>query len=1237
MTKENHTLSAETLDGNEAAAAVAYRFSETIAIYPITPSSTMAELTDEWSAKNKPNLWGSVPRVTEMQSEGGAAGAIHGMLQTGALTTTFTASQGLLLMIPNMYKIAGELIPFCMHVSARTLATHALSIFGDHSDVMACRQIGFTMLCSGSVQEAHDFAAVSHATTLKTRVPFLHFFDGFRTSHEVAKINMISDENLLAMTDDKDIEAFRQLALSPDRPRIRGTAQNPDVFFQAREACNPFFAKVPDEVQKSFDQLAKLTGRNYKLFDYVGHSEAEHVIVIMGSGAETAHETVNWLLKQGDKVGVLKVRLYRPFSANHFLAQLPASVKKIAVLDRTKEPGSLGEPLYQDVVTALYESNSPDFRPQVIGGRYGLSSKEFTPSMVKAVFAELQKPVSKNHFTIGINDDVSGTSLDYDQAFDIEPKEVSRCVFFGLGADGTVGANKNSIKIIGEETNNFAQGYFVYDSKKSGAITISHLRFGPQPIQSSYLIKKANFVACHQWDFLDKYNVLEVAAPEGVILLNSPFTREKLWNELSIQSQTQIIEKKLKVFAIDAYKVARETSMGGRINTIMQTCFFAISGVLPREEAIGQIKKAIKKTYAKKGADMVERNFKAVDHTLQALFEIIVPSAVTSTHAVSSLIPEHAPDFVKRVSGLILAGKGDLLPVSAFPVDGTWPTGTTKWEKRNVAQFVPVWDPKICIQCNKCALVCPHAAIRAALYEPKDLEACPATFKSMDFKSKEHLNKKYTIQVAVEDCTGCAVCVEVCPGIDKSNPRHRALDMTPQLPLRESERKNFEFFLNLPKPDRSIARGDTKMSQFLEPLFEFSGACGGCGETPYLKLLTQLYGDRLFIANATGCSSIYGGNLPTTPYTCNSAGRGPAWSNSLFEDNAEYGYGMRFAVDKHREIGVELLKKLAPQIGDVLTNEILTADQSTEVGIFAQRARIEELKKKLKSLAAPEARRLDFFADYLSSKSVWIVGGDGWAYDIGFGGLDHVLAQGRKVNILVMDTEVYSNTGGQSSKATPMGASAKFAIAGKVTPKKDLGMMAMSYGNVYVARIAYGAKDLQTLQAFAEAESFPGTSIIIAYSHCIAHGYGLHLGLEQQKLAVESGYWPLFRYDPRRVTQGLAALKLDSQPPKIPLKQYLANEIRYRMLEKTDPTHAGEMQAAAQKFVNERYLLYEHLAKNQGPVTPAPVSSTPPASSTPTSAPVPASPFTPAASSTTEAMSATTPTSASATKPTKES
>ncbi|MGK5088528.1 pyruvate:ferredoxin (flavodoxin) oxidoreductase [Bdellovibrionota bacterium FG-2] len=1181
---------AATLDGNEATASVAYRLSETIAIYPITPSSTMAEFADEWSSQQKKNLWGSIPRLVEMQSEGGAAGACHGMLQAGTLSTTFTASQGLLLMIPNMYKIAGELTPFCMHVTARTLAAHALSIFGDHSDVMACRQVGFSLLSSGSVQEAHDFAAVAHASTLKARVPFLHFFDGFRTSHEVAKIQMISDETLRAMIDDRYIDAFRKLALTPDHPKIRGTAQNPDVFFQAREACNPYYDNVAQLTEETFKQFEKLTGRSYRLFDYYGDPQAERVIIMMGSGSETASETIDYLTSKGEKVGVIKVRLFRPFSTKHLLAALPLSTKMIAVLDRTKEPGALGEPLYQDVITSLHEAlDAGALRtlPRIVGGRYGLSSKEFTPAMVKAVFDNLAPGNSngkpKNHFTVGIVDDVSHSSLSYDRNFDIEGKEITRCLFFGLGADGTVGANKNSIKIIGEETENFAQGYFVYDSKKSGAITISHLRFGPKPIRSSYLVTQANFVACHQWDFLEKYDVLEAAAPGAVLLLNSTFPTHQVWDELTREVQKTILDKKLKLYTIDAFKVARETGMGGRINTIMQTCFFAISGVLPREEAIAQIKKSIEKTYSKKGAEVVAQNFKAVDQTLAALFEVKPENAVTSKKSKPPIVPDNAPDFVKRVTATMIEGKGDLLPVSAFPVDGTWPTDTTQWEKRNVALAIPVWDSSICIQCNKCAFVCPHATIRPALFDAQALDHAPATFKSVDYKGKDAPGMKYALQVAPEDCTGCGICVEVCPAKDKANPRHRAINMETQAPLRETERENYKFFLGLPTPDRAILKGDPKTSQFLEPLFEYSGACAGCGETPYLKLLTQLYGDRLMIANATGCSSIYGGNLPTTPYAKNAEGRGPAWSNSLFEDNAEYGFGMRVALDKHVEYSQELVKQFSAKLGDALVNALLSADQSTEAGIFQQRERIVELKKKLHDLKEPEARRLEAIADYLVKKSVWIVGGDGWAYDIGFGGLDHVLAAGRKVNILVLDTEVYSNTGGQASKATPLGASAKFAVAGKLTPKKDLGLIAMSYGNVYVARIAFGAKDLQTVQALSEAESFPGTSIIIAYSHCIAHGYGLHLGLEQQKLAVESGYWPLFRFDPRRAEAGEGALKLDSAAPKIPLTRYIANEIRYRMLEKIDPDHAREMQAAAQKVVNQRYEYYEHLAKLHSP------------------------------------------------------
>lgn len=1171
-----------TLDGNEATASVAYRLSETIAIYPITPSSAMAESADEWSSKHKENIWGSIPQITEMQSEGGAAGAIHGMLQTGTLSTTFTASQGLLLMIPNMYKIAGELTPFCMHVSARTLATHALSIFGDHSDVMACRQIGFAMLCSGSVQEAHDFAAISHASTLATRIPFMHFFDGFRTSHEVAKIQMLSDEDLKSLIDDELVTAFKKLALTPDSPRLRGTAQNPDVYFQAREACNPYYAKVAGVVEANMNRFAQLTGRQYKLFDYYGDENAERVIIVMGSGSEAIQETVDWLQARGEKVGVVRVRLYRPFSTEHLLKALPRTAKTVAVLDRTKEPGALGEPLYQDIVTSLSEALTEgqlSSLPRVVGGRYGLSSKEFTPAMIKAVYDELKKPTPKNHFTIGITDDVSGTSLSFDRDFDIESDAVTRCVFFGLGADGTVGANKNSIKIIGEETENFAQGYFVYDSKKSGAITISHLRFGPKPIHSSYLIRQANFVACHQWDFLDKYDVLETARPGAVLLLNAPFPAGQVWQELSREVQTTIIDKKLKVYTIDAVKVARETGMGGRINTIMQTCFFAISGVLPREEAIQQIKKSIEKSYSRKGAEIVRQNFEAVDQTLAALFPVEVPAQVTATRHKPPVVSGNAPEFVRKVTAVMLEGKGDLLPVSAFPADGTWPVGTTKYEKRNIGLTIPVWDPAICIQCNKCAFVCPHAAIRPKVVAPETLTAAPATLKSVDFKSKDQVGQKYILQVAPEDCTGCSLCVEVCPAKDKANPRHRAINMEDQAPLREAEAANFEFFLKLPNPDRSILRNDAKTSQLLEPLFEFSGACSGCGETPYLKLLTQMYGDRLYIANATGCSSIYGGNLPTTPYTCNSEGRGPAWSNSLFEDNAEYGLGMRIAVDQHQTYAKQLLKGLASQVGDELATAILTADQTTEAGIFAQRERVQLLKNKLKGLVSSEAHHLETVADYLVQKSVWIVGGDGWAYDIGYGGLDHVLASGRKVNILVMDTEVYSNTGGQASKSTPMAASAKFAVAGKVTPKKDLGFIAMSYGNVYVARVAFGAKDMQTVQAFAEAESFPGVSIIIAYSHCIAHGYALRLGLEQQKLAVDSGHWPLFRYDPRKHKTGEPELKMDSPPPKTLLTRYIANETRYRVLEKIDPESAKRMQDAAQVYVNQRYELYEHMAK----------------------------------------------------------
>ncbi len=1171
-----------TLDANEAAAAVAYALTETLAIYPITPSSPMAESCDEWSSKGRRNLWGTVPRLVEMQSEGGASGALHGMLQTGAMSSSFTASQGLLLMIPNLYKIAGELMPFVLHVTARTLATHALSIFGDHSDVMACRQIGMAMLASASVQEAQDMAAIAHAATLRTRVPFMHFFDGFRTSHEVGKIDLLGEDVLRALVREEDVAAFRGRALTPDAPQLRGTAQNPDTFFQAREACNPFYAAVPGAIEDLLEQFAKLTGRQYRLFDYEGDPAAEHVVVIIGSGAETAAECSAWLNARGGKTGVLKVRLFRPWSVQHFADALPDTVKAIAVLDRTKEPGSVGEPLYQDVITSIAEARATGLLPRscdpvVVGGRYGLSSKEFTPAMAKAVFDELAAEAPRNHFTIGIVDDVSGASLAWDREFDIEPDDVTRAVFFGLGSDGTVGANKNTIKIIGEETDNFAQGYFVYDSKKAGAVTISHLRFGPRPIRSTYLVSRANFVGIHQWEFFDRLDVLDVAAPGAVVLVNSVHGPEAVWSALPREAQETIVDRKLRLFTIDAYKVARETGMGARINTIMQTCFFAISGVLPREEAIAQIKKAIEKTYARKGAEVVQKNFAAVDATLAALHEVAVPAAADATRHRPPPVPEEAPDFVRRVTAVMLEGKGDLLPVSAFPVDGTWPMGTTKWEKRNIAQEIPVWDEALCIQCNKCVLVCPHAAIRAKFYDPAELESAPQTFKHAAFRSTAVAGKAFTIQIAPEDCTGCTLCVQVCPAKDKANPRHKALDMAPQLPLREAERKNYEFFLALPEPDRSTIKPEVKASQFFEPLFEYSGACAGCGETPYVKLLTQLFGDRLFIANATGCSSIYGGNLPTTPYTTNRDGRGPAWSNSLFEDNAEYGLGMRVALDKHHEQASELLKLMAPQVGDELVAKLLAGYAGDEETVAAQRGRVSVLREKLRGVADISARRLELLADYLVKKSVWIVGGDGWAYDIGFGGLDHVLWSGRDVNILVMDTEVYSNTGGQSSKATPLGASAKFAVGGKDLPKKDLALYAMMNGTAYVARIAFGAKDGQTVQALAEAEQFPGVSLVVAYSHCIAHGYGMQHGLEQQKLAVESAYWPLFRYNPHRNKPGEEPLKLDSAAPKIPLTKYLANELRFRSLERTNPDHARELQAAAQRQVQEHFKLYEGL------------------------------------------------------------
>jgi pyruvate-ferredoxin/flavodoxin oxidoreductase len=1049
---------------------------------------------------------------------------------------------------------------------------------------MACRQTGFAMLCSGSVQEAHDLAAISHAATLRTRVPFLHFFDGFRTSHEVAKIEELSNADLAEMVPFEMVKGHRDRSLTPDRPVIRGTAQNPDVFFQAREACNRYYDAAAGLVQQEMDRFAKITGRQYKLFDYVGSLQADRVVIIMGSGSEVAHETVEWMLAKGEKVGLLKVRLYRPFSLQDFVSALPKSVKSIAVLDRTKEPGALGEPLYIEVTAGLREARDTGLskfatEPRVIGGRYGLSSKEFTPAQVKAVYDELAKPKAKQHFTVGIVDDVTHLSLPVDLEFDIEPDSVKRAVFFGLGADGTVGANKNSIKIIGEETDNFAQGYFVYDSKKSGAITISHLRFGPKQIRSSYLIRRAQFVACHQWVFLEKYDVLEYAAPGGTFLLNSPYSQDEVWDKLPREVQEGIIEKKLKFYAIDAIRVAKDTGMGGRINTIMQTCFFAISGVLPRQEAIEQIKSAIKKTYGKKGDEVVKKNWEAVDQTLAHLHEVKVPREATSTLRRPPTVSEQAPDLVKRVIAIMMANKGDLLPVSAFPVDGTWPSGTTQWEKRNIALEIPVWEPSLCIQCNKCAMVCPHAAIRPKVYAADVLKNAPATFKSAEYKAPDFKGSKFTIQVAPEDCTGCTICVQVCPAKDKANPKQKAINMAPQPPLRVPERDNFNFFLEIPEVDRTKLKADVKGSQFMQPLFEYSGACGACGETPYIKLLTQLFGDRALIANATGCSSIYGANLPTTPYTVNKEGRGPAWNNSLFEDCAEFGFGFRLAVDKHVEQATELVKALSGQVGQTLVDELLKAEQSTEAGIIEQRKRVVALKQKLAGIQAPEARRLELLADYLVRKSVWCIGGDGWAYDIGYGGLDHVLAMGRDINILVLDSEVYSNTGGQASKATPLGASAKFAMAGKSMPKKDIGLIAMTYGNVYVGHVAFGANDAHTVRVFQEAESYKGPSLIIGYAHCIAHGFDLSLGLEQQKLAVQSAHWPLFRFDPRKVGTGEAPFKLDSPPPKVELSKYIYNETRYRMLQKSDPARAKMLLEAAQAEINKRYSVYEQLAK----------------------------------------------------------
>jgi pyruvate-ferredoxin/flavodoxin oxidoreductase len=1176
-----------TVDGNEAAASVAYRASEVIAIYPITPASTMGELSDEWSALGKPNVWGGVPDVVEMQSEAGAAGTVHGALTAGALTTTFTASQGLLLMIPNLYKIAGELTPFCLHVAARTLATHALSIFGDHSDVMACRQTGMAMLAAGSVQEAHDFALIAHASTLLCRIPFLHFFDGFRTSHEVAKIEQLDDDDIRAMLDPDAIAAHRARALTPDHPSLRGAAENPDTFFQATEAQNRFHLACPSIVQRCMDRFAEQTGRRYRLFDYHGHPEADRVVVLAGSGAEVAHEMVDWMVARGERVGVLKVRLFRPFSVEAFAGALPKTVRTIAVLDRTKEPGSVGEPLYLDVLAALREAEEtacarPASMPRVVGGRYGLSSKEFDPAMVKAIFDELSRPAPKNHFTIGIIDDVTHTSLAWDRELDIEPENVVRAVFFGIGSDGTVGSNKNSIKIIGEDTDGYAQGYFVYDSKKAGAITISHLRFGPDAIRSSYLVKQAGFVACHDPQLLERQDVLRCAAPGATFLLNAPWKPEEVWDHLPREVQQTIVDKKLQTHVIDGYGVAARTGMGRHIGTIMQACFFAVSGVLPREQAIVQIKRTIEKSYGKRGPEVVRRNFEAVDAALAGLRQVPVPTRVTSTRGRQPVVSPNAPDQVKRLSAVMMEGHGDWLPVSAFPVDGTWPTGTAQWEKRNLALEIPVWDPAVCIQCNKCTLICPHAAIRAKVYEPAHLRSAPATFLAVDYKAAEFKGDKYSLQVAPEDCTGCGLCVAFCPAKDKANPAHKAINMASHADHLEQERPNYAFFLGLPEADRQRVHLDVKGSQFFLPLLEYSGACSGCGETPYVKLLTQLFGDRLLIANATGCSSIFGGNLPTTPYTTDASGRGPAWANSLFEDNAEFGLGFRLAVDSHERRARALLAALANEVGGTFVDALLGGCKEGEAETATQRQRVTELRRRLQSIGGAKAQELAAVADALVKKSVWIVGGDGWAYDIGYGGLDHVLASNRKVNLLVLDTEVYSNTGGQQSKATPLGATAKFASGGKATAKKDLGMLAMTYANAYVASIAMGARDTQTVRALLEAEAYPGPSLIIAYSHCIAHGYDLVHGADQQRLAVESGAWPLYRYDPRRLGTGEAPLKLDSGTPKATIREYMMNEGRFRMVEKKDPKRFERLMAEAEAAARQRRAMYEHLAGLKG-------------------------------------------------------
>ncbi len=1178
-----------TLDGNAAVAHVAYATNEIIAIYPITPASPMGEIADEKAARGEKNIWGTVPEVIEMQSEGGAAGAVHGALTTGALTTTFTASQGLLLMIPNMYKIAGELTPTVFHIAARSVATHALSIFGDHSDVMAARATGWAMLASNSVQEAMDFALIAQAATLEARVPFIHFFDGFRTSHEIQKIEELSYDDMRAMIDEAWVLEHRLRGLSPDRPAIRGTAQNPDVFFQGRETVNPYYLKTPGIVQATMDRFAELTGRQYHLFDYVGAPDAERVVVLMGSGAETVHEVVEYLTARGEKVGVVKVRLFRPFDGAAFVAALPPTTRAVAVLDRSKEPGAAGEPLYLDVQAALREAAATGQwqgdLPLVVGGRYGLGSKEFNPGMVKAVLDNLAAEQPKNHFTVGIIDDVTGTSLPWDETFNTEPEGVHRAVFYGLGSDGTVGANKNSIKIIGEVTDYYAQGYFVYDSKKAGSMTISHLRFSPRPIHSTYLIDQAEFLACHAFPFLERYDVLRHLKPGGVFLLNSPYPAEEVWDHLPYEVQEALIEKRARFYVIDAYDLARSLGLGGRINVIMQAAFFTISGVLPEDQALAMIEKAVEDTYGSKGPAVVEMNKRAARMARERIREVPLPEKATSPIRRRLPVPEDAPEFVRRVTAELIAGRGDRLPVSVLPADGTYPAGTARYEKRNIALEIPVWEPEVCIQCNLCAFVCPHAAIRVKVYDEQYANGdAPEGWQAVPAKDKAFQGMLYTVQVAPEDCTGCTACVHVCPAYAKDEQGRKtdrkAINMAPQPPIREREAAKWDYFLRIPDPDpRRFNPFTVKGSQYLPPMFEFSGACAGCGETPYIKLLTQLYGDRLIIANATGCSSIYGGNLPTTPYTPRFDGRGPAWSNSLFEDNAEFGLGMRLTVERLTGLAREMLQRAdLPGDAHTLVKAILEADLSTPAAIEEQRARIEELKTYLEHLDRPEAQRLLSVADYLVPKTVWIVGGDGWAYDIGYGGLDHVLASGRNVNILVLDTGVYSNTGGQASKATPRGAVAKFAASGKDLPRKDLGAMAMAYGNVYVAQVAYGANMAQTVRAFHEAETYDGPSLIIAYSHCIAHGVDMGTGTDLHKEAVETGFWPLYRFDPRRTAEGKNPLQLDSRPPSLDVQEFARKQNRFRALMAVDPARARALIEALRQDIQARWAFYEQLS-----------------------------------------------------------